>query len=148
MRRRRASLSDIHNEAEIDELSVKQLKEILAANFVEFKGCCERRELIDKARRLYRSNLENKKRERELETATGTSSSSGGGGGGVGSNYESTGGGGVGEEDVCKICMESLIDCVLLDCGHMVSCIKCGKQLAECPICRQNVVRVVRVFKS
>lgn len=52
------------------------------------------------------------------------------------------------EADVCKICMESLIDCVLLDCGHMVSCIKCGKQLAECPICRQNVVRVVRVFKS
>ena len=24
------------------------------------------------------------------------------------------------EADLCKICMESLIDCVLLDCGHMV----------------------------
>ena len=25
---------------------------------------------------------------------------------------------------------------------------KCGKVLAECPICRSNIVRVVRVFKS
>ena len=51
------------------------------------------------------------------------------------------------EDDLCKICMDSLIDCVLLECAHMVSCTKCGKRLAECPICRQNVVRVVRVFK-
>jgi len=41
----------------------------------------------------------------------------------------------VDENDLCKICMETLIDCVLLDCGHMVSCTKCGKRLAECPIC-------------
>ena len=54
----------------------------------------------------------------------------------------------VDEADLCKICMESVIDCVLLDCGHMVSCIKCGKRLAECPMCRQNIVRVIRVFKS
>ena len=29
-----------------------------------------------------------------------------------------------------------------------VTCVHCGKLLAECPICRSNIVRVVRVFKS
>ena len=57
------------------------------------------------------------------------------------------GGGGNGDSELCKICMEHLIDCVLLECGHMVTCTQCGKQMAECPICRQYVVRVVRVFK-
>ena len=33
------------------------------------------------------------------------------------------------------------IDCVMLECGHMCTCTQCGKQMAECPICRQYVVR-------
>lgn len=134
--RRRASLSNLKCEQDIESLSIKQIKEILACNFVEYKGCCERKELLDKLKRLYQSFQENKRIEMEIndssrsvqESSASKSSSS--------------------EGDLCKICMESLIECVLLDCGHMCSCIKCGKQLAECPICRQNVVRVVRVFKS
>lgn len=55
---------------------------------------------------------------------------------------------GVSEEDVCKICMEEGVDCVILDCGHMCTCTSCGKQLSECPICRQYVVRVVHVFRA
>lgn len=51
------------------------------------------------------------------------------------------------DDDLCKICMDRLIDCVLVECGHMCSCVKCGKLLSECPICRQYVVRVIRVFK-
>ncbi|XP_077509451.1 E3 ubiquitin-protein ligase RNF34-like [Amblyomma americanum] len=54
----------------------------------------------------------------------------------------------LGEEDLCKICMEGCVDCVILDCGHMCTCTGCGKQLSECPICRQYVVRVVHVFKA
>ena len=53
-----------------------------------------------------------------------------------------------GEVELCKICMDRLVDCVLLECGHMLTCTQCGRQLAECPICRQYVVRVVHVFKS
>jgi len=34
--------------------------------------------------------------------------------------------------NLCKICMESTIDCVLLECGHMVTCTNCGKRLNEC----------------
>ena len=51
-------------------------------------------------------------------------------------------------DDLCKICMDASIDCVLLECGHMVTCTKCGKQLADCPICRQNIARIVHVFKA
>lgn len=48
---------------------------------------------------------------------------------------------------LCKVCMDAPVDCVLLDCGHMLTCVRCGRQLAECPICRQYVVRVVHAFR-
>ncbi len=48
---------------------------------------------------------------------------------------------------MCKVCMDAPVDCVLLDCGHMLTCVRCGRQLAECPVCRQYVVRVVHAFK-
>lgn len=51
-------------------------------------------------------------------------------------------------EMLCKVCMDAPLNCVLLECGHIASCVDCGKQLAECPICRQYVVRVVRTFKA
>lgn len=52
------------------------------------------------------------------------------------------------DADLCKICWDAAVDCVMLECGHMATCTNCGKQLAECPICRQYVVRVVRIFKA
>ena len=52
------------------------------------------------------------------------------------------------DDDICKICMDATIDCVLLECGHMVTCTQCGKKLSECPICRQYVVRAVHTFRS
>ena len=52
------------------------------------------------------------------------------------------------DSDLCKICMDNPVDCVMLECGHMCTCTTCGKQMAECPICRQYVVRVVRTFKA
>ena len=51
------------------------------------------------------------------------------------------------EKDVCKICWDATIDCVLLECGHMVTCTMCAKKLKECPICRVNVKRCVHVFR-
>lgn len=54
----------------------------------------------------------------------------------------------VSDDNLCRICMDANIDCVLLECGHMVTCTKCGKRMNECPICRQYVVRAVHVFKS
>lgn len=54
----------------------------------------------------------------------------------------------INDDNLCRICMDAMIDCVLLECGHMVTCTKCGKRMNECPICRQYVVRAVHVFKS
>uniref|UniRef100_A0A3B4B783 RING-type domain-containing protein n=1 Tax=Periophthalmus magnuspinnatus TaxID=409849 RepID=A0A3B4B783_9GOBI len=122
-RRIRASLSDLDTEEAIENLSVRQLKEILARNFVNYSGCCEKWELLERVHRLYRENEQNRKSN------------------GVKSQLSL-------DENLCRICMDAIIDCVLLECGHMVTCTKCGKRMSECPICRQYVVRAVHVFKS
>ncbi|NXG55038.1 RFFL ligase, partial [Hemiprocne comata] len=118
---RKASLSDLTSIGDINALSVRQLKEILARNFVNYKGCCEKWELLERVTRLYK--------EKDLQHL--------GGAGAPGT-----------EDNLCKICMDAPIDCVLLECGHMVTCTKCGKRMSECPICRQYVIRAVHVFKS
>ncbi|GCB79264.1 E3 ubiquitin-protein ligase rififylin-like [Scyliorhinus torazame] len=120
--RHRASLSDLTCIEDIEGLTVRQLKEILARNFVNYKGCCEKWELMERVTRLYNE-------QKDLQNQGGNESS------GV-------------DENLCKICMDSPIDCVLLECGHMVTCTKCGKRMSECPICRQFVIRAVHVFKS
>ncbi|XP_018100671.1 E3 ubiquitin-protein ligase rififylin isoform X2 [Xenopus laevis] len=125
---RRASLSDLTCVDDIEALSVRQLKEILARNFVDYKGCCEKWELMERVTRLYneQKGLQQKAAEAEAEGIPGTAS----------------------DENICKVCMDCPIDCVLLECGHMVTCTKCGKRMSECPICRQYVVRAVHVFRS
>ncbi|KAM3874295.1 E3 ubiquitin-protein ligase RNF34-like [Diretmus argenteus] len=132
-RRIRASLSDLDNEAAIDNLSVRQLKEILARNFVNFSGCCEKWELLERVHRLYRENEQNRKSFADVSNSITAD--------GVRSQL-------VSDDNLCHICMDAVIDCVLLECGHMVTCTKCGKRMSECPICRQYVVRAVHVFKS
>uniref|UniRef100_A0A4X2L655 RING-type E3 ubiquitin transferase n=1 Tax=Vombatus ursinus TaxID=29139 RepID=A0A4X2L655_VOMUR len=119
---RRASLSDLVNVEDIEALTVRQLKEILARNFVNYKGCCEKWELMERVTRLFRE-------QKDLQHLGDPAPSSA-------------------EENICKICMDSPIDCVLLECGHMVTCTKCGKRMNECPICRQYVIRAVHVFRS
>ncbi|XP_056612131.1 E3 ubiquitin-protein ligase rififylin isoform X1 [Triplophysa dalaica] len=127
---RRASLSDLRAAEDIEDLSVRQLKEILARNFVDYKGCCEKWELMERVKRLFQD-------QKDLQTIISNAMEG-----------TDTGTGMPGEENICKICMDSPIDCVLLECGHMVTCTKCGKRMNECPICRQYVVRAVHVFRS
>uniref|UniRef100_A0A4X2LH92 RING-type domain-containing protein n=1 Tax=Vombatus ursinus TaxID=29139 RepID=A0A4X2LH92_VOMUR len=127
---RRASLSDLVNVEDIEALTVRQLKEILARNFVNYKGCCEKWELMERVTRLFRE-------QKDLQhLVSGTVDQNG-------DPAPSSA-----EENICKICMDSPIDCVLLECGHMVTCTKCGKRMNECPICRQYVIRAVHVFRS
>ena len=63
-KRARASLSDISSLEDIEGLSVRQLKEILACNFVNYSGCCEKWELVEKVSGLYRESEENHKTRR------------------------------------------------------------------------------------
>ncbi|CRK96431.1 CLUMA_CG009847, isoform A [Clunio marinus] len=112
------SLSDIQSSDELETLNVKQLKEILMLNRVDFKGCCEKNELKERVLRLWQDHITAPPSEK------------------------------LPSDDLCKICMDAPIECVFLECGHMATCTACGKILSECPICRSYIVRVVRIFKS
>ncbi|XP_043255616.1 E3 ubiquitin-protein ligase RNF34 isoform X2 [Colletes gigas] len=110
-------LSDINNLSELEYLSVKQLKNLLSINRVDYKGCVERRELLDRASRLWQEHKQSKTAKEILD------------------------------ENLCKICWDEPVECVILECGHIACCLNCGKQMSECPICKQYIVRVVRFFK-
>jgi len=112
-------LAEIESLDELNELSVTQLKKLLAMNRVTFKGVVEKEELLKIVTRLW-------KQEQRAEEGKDS----------------------IKDEELCKICMDHPVDCVMLECGHMCTCTRCGKQMAECPICRQYVVRVVRTFRA
>lgn len=53
----------------------------------------------------------------------------------------------------CRICFESPIDSVLCNCGHSLTCHACGMKLLGvkdpvCPVCRQPILNVVRIYKA
>ena len=50
--------------------------------------------------------------------------------------------------DTCKICFDDKINCVLIRCGHMCTCMECSKQLEKCPVCRSHIDDVIQTFKS
>lgn len=49
------------------------------------------------------------------------------------------------EAKLCKVCFCNKVDCALLNCGHIVCCRWCAKKLANCPICREPVDKLVRL---
>ncbi|KAM3605398.1 uncharacterized protein V6R79_024889 [Siganus canaliculatus] len=51
-------------------------------------------------------------------------------------------------ENACVICLSQPRDCILLDCGHVCCCYSCYQALPQprCPICRQDISRVVPVY--
>uniref|UniRef100_A0A096LQF3 Ring finger protein 34a n=2 Tax=Poecilia formosa TaxID=48698 RepID=A0A096LQF3_POEFO len=132
-----ASVSDISSVRDIKGLSVRQLKEILARNFVNYSGCCEKWELVERVNRLYRE------KEKNTNTLMAFPSPLCNGAIGDGEKCPLT----LQDDNLCRICMDAVIDCVLLECGHLVTCTDCGKRMNQCPICRQYVVRAVHVFK-
>eukprot|EP00727_Mastigamoeba_balamuthi_P006571 m51a1_g2534 putative nedd4-like e3 ubiquitin-protein ligase wwp2 (409) ;mRNA; r:250450-252196 len=50
-------------------------------------------------------------------------------------------------DGTCTVCMERKIDVVLLKCGHMCVCSQCASSLKNCPICRNPISEIVRVFR-
>nr|XP_022341707.1 E3 ubiquitin-protein ligase rififylin-like isoform X2 [Crassostrea virginica] len=129
---KRHTLEDIKSVEDIEGLTVRQMKEVLVKNFVDYKGCVEKSELQDRVTRLWQEHQVNKQKTQDIINASDSAPG----------NVASV------EDELCKICMDAAINCVLLECGHMVTCTHCGRRLAECPICRQNVVRAVHIFRS
>ena len=53
----------------------------------------------------------------------------------------------INERDICKICIENEIDCVFIECGHLVSCLKCSENLHVCPFCRQEILKIMKIYR-
>jgi hypothetical protein len=49
-------VTDINSLEEIDNLTVKEMKELLFISFVDFKGCVEKEELKQKVIRLWKEH--------------------------------------------------------------------------------------------
>jgi hypothetical protein len=52
------------------------------------------------------------------------------------------------EMDLCQICYDEEQDALFYDCGHVCACVSCARQVETCPICRKNVISVVRIFRT
>ena len=53
MPKKRFALGEIKDRKDIDDLTIRQLKVILVTNFVDYKGCCEKQELVERVHRLW-----------------------------------------------------------------------------------------------
>jgi hypothetical protein len=93
---------------------VKQLKEVLVLNRVDFKGCCEKKELKERVHRLWKSHVTATRKSIPLEVQPKQLSLL------PASEKLPT-------DDLCKICMDAPIECVFLECGHSCTCVNCGK---------------------
>ena len=54
----------------------------------------------------------------------------------------------VAKESECKVCFERNMDAVFIPCGHVAACFPCASKMTQCPICRSDVDRVVRLYFS
>ena len=48
-----------------------------------------------------------------------------------------------------RVCQDSLIDVIFIDCGHVCSCMNCMSSLVEedkgCPICQSTITRIKKI---
>lgn len=59
---KRMNISDIETLEAIDNLSVKEMKELLFRSFVDYKGCVEKEELKNKVIRLWKEHKNNEEK--------------------------------------------------------------------------------------
>ncbi|XP_021371496.1 E3 ubiquitin-protein ligase SPL1-like [Mizuhopecten yessoensis] len=56
------------------------------------------------------------------------------------------------DENVCCVCLEDTVNAAFLDCGHTSCCYNCANNLKRstkiCPICRQTIRDVVRIYRT
>ncbi|KAJ7567302.1 hypothetical protein O6H91_02G141700 [Diphasiastrum complanatum] len=69
------------------------------------------------------------------------------------SNTQILGKGEIPEEQLCAICLDSKKDSFFDPCGHCATCYNCGLRIMEdetssCPICRQKVEKVRRLYNA
>lgn len=57
------------------------------------------------------------------------------------------------QDKECKVCMDAVINTVLIPCGHVALCFDCATTIRakghkECPICRKNVESIVKTYRG
>ncbi|XP_076824917.1 inhibitor of apoptosis protein-like isoform X2 [Clavelina lepadiformis] len=52
------------------------------------------------------------------------------------------------DERRCKVCLDRDSDMVFVPCGHICSCMRCTQSLRRCPVCRKDIQRAYRTYKS
>jgi hypothetical protein len=50
------------------------------------------------------------------------------------------------EERLCRICWEEAADAAFYDCGHVVACLQCAKEVQSCPVCRKRVLCAMKLY--
>ncbi|OAD81399.1 hypothetical protein PHYBLDRAFT_80060 [Phycomyces blakesleeanus NRRL 1555(-)] len=107
-------------------LSVRTLKATLRTHYVEQSHLIEKSEFVSCVQRLL------DERKAELKTKQNDTAQS--------------------DDTLCRICCDAQQNCVYLNCGHMMTCMDCGKKLVErnnqCPICREPILKLVHVFRT
>lgn len=101
---------------------MKQLKEILMLNRVDFKGCCEKTELLERVQRLWNELHSVPGKSNKIESVESFEVLSF-----TQKNTLFPAIDKLPSDDLCKICMDAPIECVILECGHMATCTGCGK---------------------
>ncbi|KAH7050944.1 hypothetical protein BKA57DRAFT_504252 [Linnemannia elongata] len=150
-------------------LSIKVIKSLLDTNFVSYVGVVEKSDLVGQLQKLMistraeqvrifneqeaarkqseqqeqqKQQQEQQNHQQQQQKASSTGSAANGG-----AQPPTTD-----DEHLCKICFEASLNCVMLNCGHMSTCMDCGKKIMEgprvCPICREYVVNLLHVFKA
>jgi len=54
------------------------------------------------------------------------------------------------EGDKCVVCMEQKANHLILECAHLALCSECATEQIwkNCPICRGDVVRIIKTYKG
>jgi len=109
-------------EEEIRHMSIRQLKELLDRFKTDYSGILEKKELVSLTINLCQAYNQYKRHGQESDTLP------------------------TNRELECRICMDNLINCVFMDCGHSMCCFDCGSQLVYCPMCRRDVIKCFKII--
>ncbi|KAI8585443.1 hypothetical protein BDZ88DRAFT_455943 [Geranomyces variabilis] len=138
-------------------LPTRTLKAILTENKVDHSNVIEKGELVARVARLVvAARAENAAQERANarfeERAAPNRPVSARRAAAAAAATENAGATDDDDDGLCKICCDKVVNCVFLECGHLVTCMDCGKILErttrECPICREPIARIVRTFNT
>ena len=49
-------------------------------------------------------------------------------------------------EQLCRICWDGDAEAAFYDCGHVVACLPCAREVQNCPVCRRRVLGSMKLY--